>query len=314
MANNWPREICLTPFELQLNLAHMPTFGNPTNLGDGFVAVAGDTPIRRAVSIEEFEADMRACRASPSPSITRAKGMNQPAHHPQGSDGPPPAPLKTPQEAAAYLRMSLAQLQAFIHDGAVKFISIGRGKKRLRMRFAQFDLDAFIAERTLHNGAISPLEQPASPQDCNVIQFNQPARPDDIARLIRLSKRHPEPTTRQVSAAVQGMQRGWPLTKEEIKLLPRSRPKKSFVYFIKCGPFVKIGVARNPRKRLSGLQVAQTEKLELIATTTGGEAREAALHKRFAKYHVRGEWFRFERRLAEYITDLRERSAQEASL
>ena len=60
MAKNWPREIMLTPLEAQMRGA--PAFGNPVNLGDGYVVVAPEMPPRRAVSIEEFEADMRAAR------------------------------------------------------------------------------------------------------------------------------------------------------------------------------------------------------------------------------------------------------------
>lgn len=60
MSKNWPREICLTPLEEQLKLAGMPTFGDPVDLGDGFVAIAPRWHLRRAVSIEEFERDMRS--------------------------------------------------------------------------------------------------------------------------------------------------------------------------------------------------------------------------------------------------------------
>lgn len=67
MRKNWPREICLTPLEAQMKMAHMPAFGNPTNLGDGFVATVPEMPIRRAVSMEEFEADMRAALSANKP-------------------------------------------------------------------------------------------------------------------------------------------------------------------------------------------------------------------------------------------------------
>jgi hypothetical protein len=55
-------EVPMSPWNAQLEMAGIPTAGNPTHLGDGFVAVAPRMPPRRRISIEEFEADMRASR------------------------------------------------------------------------------------------------------------------------------------------------------------------------------------------------------------------------------------------------------------
>lgn len=68
-----------------------------------------------------------------------------------------------------------------------------------------------------------------------------------------------------------------------------SRP----VYFIQCGEGgpIKIGIARDPAKRLAGLQTGHFERLQLRALTTGGAKQERAYHDRFAAHRLHGEWF-----------------------
>lgn len=63
-------------------------------------------------------------------------------------------------------------------------------------------------------------------------------------------------------------------------------------YFIgsKNGP-VKIGWTRDVKKRLRTLQTAHPFKLEILATTAGGEIAEARYHAKFADYRLEGEWF-----------------------
>lgn len=65
------------------------------------------------------------------------------------------------------------------------------------------------------------------------------------------------------------------------------------VYFISNGAYVKIGVARNPKKRLKALQTGNPHKLELMRVIKGGYAEEAALHGHFAHLRVEGEWFEY---------------------
>jgi hypothetical protein len=54
---------------------------------------------------------------------------------------------------------------------------------------------------------------------------------------------------------------------------------------------VKIGLSRNPAKRLWFLQVGSPDELRLLATFKGGQKLEAALHRYFAAFHRRGEWY-----------------------
>jgi hypothetical protein len=54
---------------------------------------------------------------------------------------------------------------------------------------------------------------------------------------------------------------------------------------------VKIGHSNAPKKRLWLLQVGSPVELRLLAVFVGGQALEAALHRYFGAFHVRGEWF-----------------------
>lgn len=65
------------------------------------------------------------------------------------------------------------------------------------------------------------------------------------------------------------------------------------VYFIQAvsgGP-IKIGMSQNPERRLADLQVGSPVMLRIIGAAAGGQSREAALHRRLAKYRLHGEWF-----------------------
>lgn len=94
------------------------------------------------------------------------------------------------------------------------------------------------------------------------------------------------------------------------RLSSRSRhdaePPDLRVYFIKHGRrmVVKIGVSNNVDKRLSALTTSSGERLTCIATIEGGYGLEKALHRQFAKYRIKGEWFKLEGELAAYIKSL----------
>jgi hypothetical protein len=56
---------------------------------------------------------------------------------------------------------------------------------------------------------------------------------------------------------------------------------------------VKIGISRDPERRLRELQVGNSQKLEILATRKAynGFADETLLHKTFSADQIRGEWF-----------------------
>jgi Meiotically up-regulated gene 113 len=81
------------------------------------------------------------------------------------------------------------------------------------------------------------------------------------------------------------------------------------IYFIRAGKTkaVKIGSAaseQSVRARMQILQTGNHQPLHLIALITAGYCSEGGLHRRFAKQHIRGEWFRLEGDLALLLADL----------
>src|SRR5262249_41951195 len=61
---------------------------------------------------------------------------------------PPPDGLRTKAEAAAKLGCSIKTLNGHVETGALSYVLIGHGRKRVRRMFADADLDQFIANQT----------------------------------------------------------------------------------------------------------------------------------------------------------------------
>lgn len=59
-----------------------------------------------------------------------------------------PKELMTPREAAEKLHVTTDQLRGFVHDGELRYVNIGRGKKRDRMMFKPIDIEEFVERRT----------------------------------------------------------------------------------------------------------------------------------------------------------------------
>lgn len=60
-------------------------------------------------------------------------------------------------------------------------------------------------------------------------------------------------------------------------------------YIIKGGHKVKIGVSKNVPERLKQLQTSRSMELRVIHVFNGNLEKE--LHKQFADYRLKGEWF-----------------------
>lgn len=82
------------------------------------------------------------------------------------------------------------------------------------------------------------------------------------------------------------------------------RDRTRIVYFIGCGEYVKIGVALDVDKRMRQLEATIPFPITLLGVTMGGQENEAQLHVRFAHLRHKGEWFRFEGELRDYISTL----------
>ena len=55
--------------------------------------------------------------------------------------------LYTTKQAAEALQISIRQIRGLIHDGELRYINVGRGNKKPRMRFADDDLAEFKERR-----------------------------------------------------------------------------------------------------------------------------------------------------------------------
>lgn len=82
-------------------------------------------------------------------------------------------------------------------------------------------------------------------------------------------------------------------------ILPGKANARKGVYIIGFGPYVKIGITTDLNMRLSALQTP--EPVKEYALLNGWLREERALHDRFAQYRLKGEWFRKEGDLAEWI-------------
>jgi len=88
------------------------------------------------------------------------------------------------------------------------------------------------------------------------------------------------------------------------KSLEDLTPPQTRIYFIQAGHRVKIGLTDKPEDRVRALMTGQPHDVRIIAMMDGGFAQEKALHKKFAKYHVRREWYKFSKEIKDYVAKL----------
>ena len=76
------------------------------------------------------------------------------------------------------------------------------------------------------------------------------------------------------------------------------------VYFLKAlrSKAVKIGTSSDVTLRLASLRAQYGSRLVLVGTVPGDERYEKTLHRAFAEYRIRGEWFRCDGRLAAFLS------------
>jgi len=75
--------------------------------------------------------------------------------------------------------------------------------------------------------------------------------------------------------------------------MPLDYLSRDYVYFIQeghSGP-IKIGVAAEPRNRLTDLQCANPRPVRLICAVKGSFKLEKHLHRLLKDHRIRGEWF-----------------------
>ena len=76
------------------------------------------------------------------------------------------------------------------------------------------------------------------------------------------------------------------------------------IYFIrsgKSGPLKIDYTDENIEKRIQSLQIGNPHELKLVAIIEGDQSKIAELHRRFKKFHIRGEWYKPDREIIVYI-------------
>jgi hypothetical protein len=75
----------------------------------------------------------------------------------------------------------------------------------------------------------------------------------------------------------------------------------SGIYVIGFDQYIKIGWSESLADRLRHLQLALPVKIKVYASFSCAKVNERILHRRFRKYRTRGEWFRIEGDVAEWL-------------
>jgi hypothetical protein len=88
---------------------------------------------------------------------------------------------------------------------------------------------------------------------------------------------------------------------------PRKNSSEECVYFIKCKQHIKIGLTSRPiERRLYALSSSSADEMKVLGTIKNASASvEHALHERFTKYRVRGEWFTAAPEILAYIKEIK---------
>ena len=84
---------------------------------------------------------------------------------------------------------------------------------------------------------------------------------------------------------------------------------EGYVYFVRCGEYIKIGYTSDPNTRMSKFRTNNPYVCELVAIMKGGRIREAEIQRQFSEHLHRGEWYRLHESIAVFIKDLASSSA-----
>lgn len=83
----------------------------------------------------------------------------------------------------------------------------------------------------------------------------------------------------------------------------------TYVYFIKSGSYIKIGLSKDVDFRLTTMQTGNPVELELILKVGFKDSKsayiaESAWHDFYSEYHHRGEWFNLTEEEIEVIQEV----------
>lgn len=153
------------------------------------------------------------------------------------------------------------------------------------------------AKRIGKTGGRPAITPPMSKEDALKIWYDDTLRSKDAAAKIGVTESYAYRWLKK-----RGVVAGRPLVDRSGTQIPADM----VVYFVRSGRSgpVKIGTTANLKGRLSALSHPLVDNLILLGTVDGGRGKEAEMHKRFKKYRLKGEWFKYEGDLAKFIESL----------
>ncbi len=82
-----------------------------------------------------------------------------------------------------------------------------------------------------------------------------------------------------------------------------------YVYFIKTGDAIKVGIATDVNSRTISIQVGNPHKIELLHTISTSEEHarriESQIHELFCKTNLNGEWFQANQFMIDFISHIK---------
>lgn len=81
--------------------------------------------------------------------------------------------------------------------------------------------------------------------------------------------------------------------------------KNKYLYFIRCGDAVKIGMSSDPESRMQILSTGAPGKLYLLAKIPNSGNIEAECHRKLSHLRINGEWFRYTNEIDRLISELK---------
>src|SRR5947207_2529709 len=87
------------------------------------------------------------------------------------------------------------------------------------------------------------------------------------------------------------------------KLMDPNNPPVEQVYFFKenATNAIKIGRSYDVRMRFEQIQSGMPQELEFLGFMQGSWAKEKEMHSKFEHLRLRGEWFRFDQSIVDFI-------------
>lgn len=81
----------------------------------------------------------------------------------------------------------------------------------------------------------------------------------------------------------------------------------AYVYVIRAGEFIKVGIARNLAKRIDQMQTGCPYEIEVLRAWPCSDpyAYERKLHHMLRAYRYRGEWFKVSNEGVEHLLNMR---------